>query len=257
MQLLLNRGSLYKICNGNLMYHGCVPVEQDGSFREVDIFGTKYSGRALYDVLESYVRKAFFALEKEEKEKGKDILWFLWSANNSPLYGKDKMTTLERYLISEKETHREVKNPYYHFLNDETIMNQILKEFGLPETGRIVNGHVPVLQISGESPVKCNGKVMIIDGGFSKVYQEKTGIAGYTLIYNSYGMVLVAHEPFTSTEDAISKETDIHSDKISVMAAPCRLQVRDTDQGKHLQERIYELKKLLESYRSGLIKEKM
>lgn len=257
MQLLLNRGSLYKICNGNLMYHGCVPVEQDGSFRKVDIFGTKYSGKALYDVLESYVRKAFFALEKEEKEKGKDILWFLWSANNSPLYGKDKMTTLERYLISEKETHKEVRNPYYHFLNDETIMNQILKEFGLPETGRIVNGHVPVLQISGESPVKCNGKVMIIDGGFSKVYQEKTGIAGYTLIYNSYGMMLVAHEPFTSTEDAIFKETDIHSDKISVMAAPFRLHVRDTDQGKHLQERIYELKKLLSSYRSGLIKEKM
>ena len=166
------------------------------------------------------------------------------------------MATFERYFLAEKETHEEKKNPYYKLINNEAVMDNILGEFGLDKHAHIVNGHVPVKQKKGESPVKCGGKVLVIDGGFSKAYQGTTGIAGYTLIYNSYGMRLVAHKPFTSTEDAIDRETDIHSEKISVMLAPHRMYVADTDTGKKLQERIEELKELLSAYRSGLIAER-
>ena len=210
----------------------------------------------MYDVLETYVRKAYFAIDEVEREKGRDILWFIWSNQNSPLFGKDKMATFERYFLAEPETHAEKKNPYYSMLNDEKVMDRILKEFGLGQDGHILNGHVPVLQSSGESPVKCGGKVLVIDGGFSKAYQAKTGIAGYTLIYNSYGMMLVAHKPFTSAEEAIANETDIHSERIMIEMAPHRMHVGDTDNGKALKERIEELKELLEAYRSGLIIEK-
>lgn len=253
MMLLLNKGSIYKVYNNNLLYHGCVPLDENGAFRKVDIYGKTYYGKELYDVLETYVRKAFFARNEMEKEKGKDILWYIWSSPNSPLFGKDKMATFEGYFLEEPETHKEEKNPYYRLLNDENIVNQILREFGLGEDAILVNGHVPVLQKTGESPVKCGGKVLVIDGGFSKAYQSKTGIAGYTLIYNSYGMMLVAHEPFSSTEEAIANETDIHSDRIMVKMAPRRMLVGDTDTGAALRERIGELKQLLEAYRSGLI----
>lgn len=256
MMLLLNKGSIYKVYNNNLLYHGCVPLDENGEFRKVDIYGKTYYGKELYDVLETYVRKAFFARNEMEKEKGKDILWYIWSSPNSPLFGKDKMATFEGYFLEEPETHKEEKNPYYRLLNDEKIVNQILREFGLGEDAILVNGHVPVLQKTGESPVKCGGKVLVIDGGFSKAYQSKTGIAGYTLIYNSYGMMLVAHEPFSSTEEAIANETDIHSDRIMVKMAPRRMLVGDTDTGAALRERIGELKQLLEAYRSGLIIER-
>ncbi len=256
MMLLLNKGSIYKVYNNNLLYHGCVPLDENGAFRKVDIYGKTYYGKELYDVLETYVRKAFFARNEMEKEKGKDILWYIWSSPNSPLFGKDKMATFEGYFLEEPETHKEEKNPYYRLLNDENIVNQILREFGLGEDAILVNGHVPVLQKTGESPVKCGGKVLVIDGGFSKAYQSKTGIAGYTLIYNSYGMMLVAHEPFSSTEEAIANETDIHSDRIMVKMAPRRMLVGDTDTGAALRERIAELKQLLEAYRSGLIIER-
>jgi fructose-1,6-bisphosphatase-3 len=256
MMLLLNKGSLYKVFNNNLLYHGCVPLDDRGEFMKVNIYGKNYSGKALYDVLETYVRKAFFAIDDAEREKGKDILWFIWSSPSSPLFGKDKMATFERYFLEDKTTHTEKKNPYYSRLNDEETMNHILQEFGLGADAHIVNGHVPVLQSSGESPVKCGGKVLVIDGGFSKAYQSKTGIAGYTLIYNSYGMMLVAHKPFTSAEDAIAKETDIHSERIMVKMAPHRMHVGDTDNGKALKERIDELMELLEAYRSGRIIEK-
>lgn len=256
MMLLLNKGSIYKVYNNNLLYHGCVLLDENGAFRKVDIYGKTYYGKELYDVLETYVRKAFFARNEMEKEKGKDILWYIWSSPNSPLFGKDKMATFEGYFLEEPETHKEEKNPYYRLLNDENIVNQILREFGLGEDAILVNGHVPVLQKTGESPVKCGGKVLVIDGGFSKAYQSKTGIAGYTLIYNSYGMMLVAHEPFSSTEEAIANETDIHSDRIMVKMAPRRMLVGDTDTGAALRERIGELKQLLEAYRSGLIIER-
>ena len=257
MMLLLNKGGLYKVYNDNLLYHGCVLLDENGDFAEVPVYGKKYKGKALYDVLDKYVRKAYFALDVEEKEKGKDILWWLWCNKYSPLFGKDKMATFERYFIEDKATHKEKKNSYYTLLENEEVANAILEEFGLGyQYCHIINGHVPVLQKKGESPIKCNGKVLVIDGGFSKAYQKQTGIAGYTLIFNSHGLILAAHEPFTTVEDAINNEIDIHSDSVMVEQRPVRLTVADTDEGKKLKERIAELKELLAAYRSGLILEK-
>lgn len=258
MQFLLKRGNLYKVYNGNLMYHGCVPMNKDGSFKKVNVYGQEYSGRVLYDVLESYVRKAFVALDAEEKRKGQDIMWFIWSSPDSPLFGKEKMATYERYFIKDKETHVEIKNPYYDLINDEKVLDRILQEFGLyKDNSHIINGHMPVRLTKGESPVRCGGKLLIIDGGFCKAYQKQTGIAGYTLIYNSYGMTLVAHDPFSSKEEAIEKELDIHSDRIMVQKTERRLLVGDTDSGLEMKERIRELEELLKAYRNGTIKEKV
>ncbi len=258
MMLLLNKGSLYKVYNGNLLYHGCVPLNEDGTLKEVQIYDKKYKGRALYDALEVYVRRAFFAVDPEERRKGADIMWYIWSGPNSPLFGKDQMTTFERYFIADKETHVEVKNPYYKLLENEEVVDSILKEFGLEgEDVHIINGHVPVHHTAGESPIKCNGKVLVIDGGFSKAYQKETGIAGYTLIYNSYGLLLSAHEPFTSAEAAVEDETDIKSKRVAVKLTERRRLVGDTDTGNVLRERIEELTELLEAYRAGLIIEKL
>lgn len=257
VKFLLKKGSLYKVYNGNLLYHGCVPMNEDGSFMGVPVYGQTYHGKALYDVLEQYVRKAFFSMEEEEKERGRNILWFLWSAPGSPLYGRSKMATFERYLIAEKETHQEVKNAYYQLLEKKETAEKILKEFGLEgEEARIINGHVPVHQKEGESPVKCEGKLLIIDGGFSRTYHRETGIAGYTLIYNSYGMSLAAHEPFETTEIAIQEEKDIVSHQIAVNYSHKRQTVGDTDNGKQLLKKIGELKELIGAYRSGTIKER-
>lgn len=257
VKFLLKKGSLYKVYNGNLLYHGCVPMNEDGSFMEVPVYGQTYHGKALYDVLEQYVRKAFFSMEEEEKERGRNILWFLWSAPGSPLYGRSKMATFERYLIAEKETHQEVKNAYYQLLEKKETAEKILKEFGMEgEEARIINGHVPVHQKEGESPVKCEGKLLIIDGGFSRAYHRETGIAGYTLIYNSYGMSLAAHEPFETTEIAIQEEKDIVSHQIAVNYSHKRQTVGDTDNGKQLLKKIGELKELIGAYRSGTIKER-
>ena len=257
MDFLLKKGTLYKVYNNNLLYHGCVPLNEDGSFKEVDIYGKIYKGRELYKILEVYVRKAFVALDKEEKEKGKDILWYIWSSPGSPLFGKTKMATFERYFVAEKETHVEVKNPYYNLLENEEVIDNIFHEFGIyAENCHIVNGHVPVHHASGESPIKCNGKVLVIDGGFAKAYQKETGIAGYTLIYNSWGMILAAHEPFTSAADAIEKESDIVSDTILVKRVVDRKTVGDTDNGARMKETVEELKILLDAYRNGEIKEK-
>ena len=257
MRFLLDKGGLYRVYNGNLLFHGSVPLEDDGSFRKVKVGDKEYCGKALYDELESCVRRAFFSLDREEMERGKDILWFIWAAPNSPLFGKDKMTTFERYFIADKETHKEKKNAYYRLLEDKNVVNRILEDFGLTdETSHIINGHVPVHQLEGESPVKCDGKVIVIDGGFSAPYHSVTGIAGYTLIYNSYGLILCAHEPFTSAEEAVREERDIVSNRVAVRYAARRLLVGDTDTGVALQERIGELRQLLEAYRKGIIKEK-
>lgn len=258
MRFLLGKGSLYKVYNNNLLYHGCVPLEEDGSLKVVDIYGHTCKGKELYEILEHYVRKGFYAVDEEEKEKGKDIMWYIWLSENSPLFGKDKMATFERYFLAEKETHKEKKNAYYKLLEDETVINGILKEFGLPSEGaHIINGHVPVKTKNGESPIKCNGKVLVIDGGFSKAYQKETGIAGYTLIYNSYGLILAAHESFESTEAAIEKESDIHSDSVVVKRVLKRKLVSDTDTGKELREQLADLERLLEAYRNGCIKEQV
>lgn len=260
MHFLLSKGSLYKVYNNNLLYHGCVPLNEDGTLKEVTLFSKKFKGKSLYDALERYVRKGFFAVNKEDWENGKDIMWYIWLNPNSPLFGKDKMATFERYFLAEKETHIEVKNPYYQYIENEKVIASIMKEFGLDfesDDTHIINGHVPVKRKNGESPVKCNGKVMVIDGGFSKAYQRETGIAGYTLIYNSYGLLLVAHEPFESTESAIEKESDIHSESMVIRRVVQRSLVENTDVGKELKEQIADLEVLLEAYRSGELKEKL
>ena len=209
-------------------------------------------------MLDSYVRKGFFALDERERQAGKDIMWYIWLHPDSPLFGKNKMATFERYFLAEKETHIEKKNPYYTFLENEKVIDRILAEFGLdPKKAHIVNGHVPVKRKDGESPIKCSGKVMVIDGGFSRAYQKQTGIAGYTLIYNSYGLLLVAHEPFESAESAIVNEKDIHSETMVVSRATERRLVGDTDIGRELKEQVRDLERLLAAYRSGEIIEKL
>ncbi|MEJ8734857.1 fructose-1,6-bisphosphatase [Mediterraneibacter sp. ICN-202921] len=258
MRFLLTKGGLYKVYNNNLLYHGCVPLNEDGSMKEVELFGKKYKGKKLYDVLDSYIRKGFFALDEKERQNGRDAMWYIWLHPDSPLFGKNKMATFERYFLEEKETHVEKKNPYYFLLENEQVIDGIMEEFGLdPKTAHIVNGHVPVKRKDGESPIKCSGKVMVIDGGFSKAYQKETGIAGYTLIYNSYGLLLVAHEPFESTEAAIEKESDIHSEMMVVKRVLERRLVGDTDIGKELKEQVKDLELLLAAYRSGKIVEKI
>ena len=256
VRLMLKRGSMYKIYNGNLLYHGCVPMNEDGSFAKVNIYGKYYSGKELYDVLESYVRKAFFSLDKEECEKGRDMMWYIWTAPNSPLYGRSKMATFERYFLEDKKMHHESKNAYYHLFNKPETADKILHEFGLKD-GRvhIINGHVPVERMAGESPVKCNGKLILIDGGFSKTYRRKTGIAGYTLTYNSYGLTLSAHEPFDFSDSAVRDELDIVSHQEAVEYADRRILVGDTDYGKRMMSRIEELKELIRAYQSGEIAE--
>lgn len=256
IRFLLTKGSLYNVYNGNLLYHGCVPLNEDGTFTEVEIYGKKYSGKALYDVLENYARKGYYSINPEEKHKGQDIMWFIWENKNSPVFGKEKMTTFERYFVTDKSTHCEPKNPYYTLLEKEEIVNKILAEFGLSGgEAHIINGHIPIEAKNGESPVKCNGKLLIIDGGFSKAYQPKTGIAGYTLIYNSYGLVLAAHEPFESVEKAVNEGTDIVSHTILVQHVRSRKTVADTDNGKLMKENIKDLEELLAAYREGTIVE--
>lgn len=257
VRFLFSNGSLYLKFNSNLLYHGCIPLNEDGSFKEVTIKDKKYKGKALLDKLDILAREGFFYKENTSvKQYGMDIIWYLWTGPFSPLFGKEKMTTFERYFIDEEETHYEKKDPYYKFRNDETVCDNILIEFGLdPKESHIINGHVPVESKNGENPIKANGKLMVIDGGFSKAYQCKTGIAGYTLIYNSFGLQLVSHEPFESTEKAITEETDILSSRILLEQVVKRKMVGDTDIGFELKNQLHELKLLLLAYKKGLIKE--
>lgn len=258
VRFLFSKGGMYKVYNSNLLYHGCVPVDENGDFLKVNLFGTDYSGKALYDVLEHYARRGYYSKHHpEEKAKGQDVIWYIWTGPKSPVFGKDKMATFERYFIEEKENHKEVKNSYYKLLDEEGFINKILAEFGLDSRdAHIVNGHVPVEAKKGESPIRCGGKLFIIDGGFSKAYQGKTGIAGYTLVSNSYGMRLVAHEPFESAEVAIKKESDIYSDSVIVESVKRRQRVADTDIGVEIKERIRALEDLLQAYRDGSLIEK-
>lgn len=257
VRFLFSKGGLYKAYNSNLLYHGCVPVDEQGNFLQVTLFGEKYSGKALYDILEHYARRGYYGrLSSRERFEGQDIIWYIWGGPKSPVFGKDKMATFERYFLDDPETHVEVKNSYYRLLNEEPFINKILTEFGLStQDSHIVNGHVPVEAKNGESPVKCGGKLFIIDGGFSKAFRARTGIAGYTLVSNSYGMRIVAHEPFESKEAAILKESDVVSDDVVVETMKCRQRVADTDIGREIQERIRELEDLLQAYRDGTLVE--
>lgn len=257
VRFLFSKGGLYKVYNSNLLYHGCVPMDEEGNFNKVNVYGEEYSGKELYDVLEHYARKGYYSHNQQEKLKGQDIIWYIWAGPNSPVFGKDKMATFERYLVEDKELHKETKNAYYRLLDSEMVVNRILQEFGLDEThSHIVNGHVPVERKKGETPIHCGGKLLVIDGGFSKAYQDKTGIAGYTLVVNSHGMRLVAHEPFESTESAIINESDIFSDSFILETTALRQKISDTEIGAELKESIHQLEELLQAYRDGILIEK-
>lgn len=257
VEFLFSKGSIYLKTNGNLLVHGCVPLTEDGDFMSMKIDNKSYKGKELMDKMESYIRKGYFLDKKNsEKEYGKDMMWYLWTGKCSSLFGKDDMTTYERYFIAEKETHKENKNPYYTLREEDEVLKKIFDEFDLDfESGHIINGHVPVKSKNGESPAKAGGRILAIDGGFSRAYQGKTGIAGYTLIYNSQMMQLVSHEPFSSAEDAIINENDILSTSIIVERRAERMFVRDTYDGMKIQQEINDLKLLLLAYKKGLIKE--
>lgn len=257
IRFLFNKGSLYKVYNSNLLYHGCVPMDENGNFKSVEVYGERYYGKALYDVLEQYARKGYYSQKADERKKGRDIMWYIWAGPNSPVFGKDKMATFERYFIADETTHKETKCAYYRMLDNEEVIASILREFGQhPDYSRIVNGHVPVEVKKGATPIHCGGKLLVIDGGFSKAYQGKTGIAGYTLVSNSHGLRLVAHNPFEAADAAIKSESDIVSDEIMVETYTMRRRVADTDIGAEIREQISQLEELLSAYRDGLIIEK-
>tara|TARA_R100001143_G_scaffold63607_1_gene73973 strand:+ start:19787 stop:21766 length:1980 start_codon:yes stop_codon:yes gene_type:complete len=257
VRFLFSKGSMYLTYNGNLLYHGCIPMNPDGSLRHFNFDGKDHGPREFMDRLERLARQGYFTKDDPEKKQyGEDIMWYLWSGAQSPLFGKEKMATFERYLIEDSETHTEKMNPYYDYRTNQKVIEKILSEFGLdPKMGHVVNGHVPVKVSRGENPLKAGGKLIVIDGGFSKAYQSKTGIAGYTLIYNSYGLLLASHEPFESIQKAIREEQDIRSETRVVEKKLNRSRVYDTDDGKMIQKKIKSLKSLLEAYRTGLIKE--
>ena len=257
IQFLYSKVNIYKVFNDNLLIHGCVPMDSAGEFVKVNINGKELKGKEYLDYVEKIARQGYFEPEGSEKrENGKDFLWYLWCGKNSPIFCKDKMKTFERYYLNNKETWEEIKNPFYNFENDENISIKVLEEFGIDSSkGHIICGHIPVKFKAGESPIKANGKLFIIDGGLSKAYQRTTGIAGYTLRYSSYGLTLVAHEPFTSRENAIINETDLHSERQIVEKVERKL-IKDTDKGKELKDQIADLEKLLDAYKNGSISEK-
>jgi len=257
VRFLYSKGSMYLSYNGNLLYHGCIPITKDGELQHFNLDGKDLSPKGFMDRMEQLARQGYFDKDHpENKQYGMDTLWYLWSGSQSPLFGKDKMATFERYFIDDPETHKEEMNPYYDYRTNQQVIESILDEFGLdPDNGHVINGHVPVKVTKGESPVKAGGKLLVIDGGFAKAYQSKTGIAGYTLIFNSYGLILAAHQPFESTQKAIEEEQDIHSKTKVLEQNAERLRVCDTDNGREIQRKITDLEHLLEAYRAGLIKE--
>ena len=256
LRRLYQHGSLFLVRNGFLLYHAAIPLNADGSFTTVNVCGKQVSGRALMERIDEVVRTAYYGTGSE-KDNALDYMLYLWQGAHSPLYNKDKMTTFERYFIADEALWKERKGAYYELANRRDICEHILREFGLdPETGRIINGHIPVRTIKGETPIRAEGKRFVIDGGFSKPYQEKTGIAGYTLIYNSHGIQLVEHESFESREQAILSGSDIHNRTLLEDFSRHRIRVRNTDRGKELLQQVSNLQHLLAAYQTGIIKEK-
>lgn len=258
IRVLLQHGCMYSICNNNLLFHASCPLNEDGSLKEVEIYpGRKYSGRELMYQIGMLIRAAFQSdSDEEERQYAIDYFLYLWCGPDSPLFNKSKMATFERYFIEDKETHKEEKGSYFRLRDNEEVIDHIMDAFGVTGKNRhIINGHVPVRAVKGETPIKANGKLMVIDGGFSKAYHRETGIAGYTLVYHSRGFQLVQHEPFTSMEDAIQQGTDIKSTTQIVEMSNRRMLVADTDKGTELRQQIDDLKELLYAYRHGLIKE--
>ena len=252
---LLSRGGMYRVCNSNLMFHGSVPLDMDGQLKEVEVEGKLYKGKELMRKIERVVRNAFNSeVSSDRRRFSVDYLWYLWCGKDSPLFDKDKMATFERYFVADSKTYKEKKGYYYEYNNDEATIDMILDDFEVEGTHRhIINGHVPVKTTRGETPVKANGKLLVIDGGFSKAYQPETGIAGYTLIFHSRGLELMQHQPFRSAEEAVKRGDDIKSSVQIVEMSEHRMYVKDTDKGKVLQSKVENLKKLLYAYRNGLL----
>jgi fructose-1,6-bisphosphatase-3 len=259
IRFMYAKGSMYKVFNDNLLFHACVLLNDDGSFKEKEIAGKSYAGKNLMDKFDQMAREAYFGkTDMDENPTRTDFLWFLWCHEDSPLFGKDKMATFERYFIDDKTPHKEYHAPFYLLIDeDDELARKILVEFGVdPDQGHLINGHIPVKATSGESPIRAKGKQLVIDGGFARAYQKTTGIAGYTLTYNSYGLILISHDPFESVEKAIADGVDIKSTLMVVEKTTERKRVRDTDTGKAIMAQVEDLEMLITAYRKGLIKEK-
>lgn len=257
MEFLYNKGGMYLVHNQNLMYHGCIPIDEKGDFLSYHAHGHEYSGKALLDYFDHMARKGYFSHNEVEREEALDVMWYMWCGELSPLFGKKKMATFERYFIDDKKSHKEIKNPYYELRSNEDICVKVLKEFGLEKSfSHIISGHVPVKAADGEIPIKAGGKLIAIDGGFSKAYQKETGIAGYTLIFNSQGMVLVSHEKFESKARSIAEDLDVLPTTVFIEKDQPRMYVGDTDVGKEMKDNIKALKALLSAYREGEIVQK-
>lgn len=257
IRFLYSKGGLYKVCNGNLLFHGCIPMNDDGQLMTFTIGGKERSGKRFLDYAEKTARKAYYDKRgSEERQFGMDFLWWLWAGRNSPIFGRDRMTTFERRFIADESTWVEPKNAYYTYYQDRRVCDRLLMEFGLKgEHCHIINGHVPVKVRKGESPIKGGGKLIVIDGGFSRAYQSTSGIAGYTLIYNSRHYRIVSHQPFTSKWNAVHKNDDIRNDSEIFEKMETRMRVSQTDEGAELQDRVDMLMMLLDAYRSGAVTE--
>ena len=258
IRTILSHGCMYNICNQNLLFHASIPLNSDGTLKDVEILGKQYAGKELMSYIGQLVRAAFQNDSPADlKQYAKDYFLYLWCGKDSPLFDKSKMATFERYFLSDRDTYKEEKGNYFTLRDSEEICDRILDAFGVNGTNRhIINGHVPVHASKGENPIKAGGKLMVIDGGFSEAYHSETGIAGYTLVYHSRGFQLVQHEPFTSAQDAIMRGTDIKSTTQIVEMSTHRMLVADTDKGEELRHQIADLKNLLYAYRHGIIKEK-
>lgn len=257
MRCLLTHGGMYTVCNSNLLFHASIPLNADGSLKEVTIQGNAFKGKELMEKLEQIVRLAYEeGAEEDEKNYARDYFWYLWCGTNSPLFDKSKMTTFERYFINDKAVHVEEKGWYFKLRNEANICEQLLDNFGVKGNHRhIINGHVPVKVGKGETPIRAEGRLMVIDGGFARAYHSTTGIAGYTLVFHSRGFQLVQHAPFNSAEEAVAQGSDIQSTTTLVETADRRMLVADTDMGRKLREQIGDLQRLLRAYRKGWIKE--
>ncbi len=257
IDFLIKKGSLYKIFNSNLLFHACIPMTEEGEFKEVEFLGYKTKGKEYLDIINESINKIWLNKDTVD-DYSLDIMWYLWISPDSPFFGKDKMATFESYFVKDPEMHKEIKNPYYRVTNNEEVCNKILREFNLSETdSHIVNGHMPVKAKDGESPIRGNGKLLVIDGGFAKSYQQTTGNAGYILTSNSNGLLLSQNKPFESVENAIIEEKDIISELVIKEAGSKRVLVGDTDTGKRLKSEIADLEELLKFYESGEIKQKV
>ena len=257
IRFLFAKGGLYKVHNGNLLFHGCIPMTEDGKLMQFNIGGKVRQGREFLDFAETTARKAYYDKRgTPERQYGLDFMWWLWAGRNSPIFGRDRMTTFERRFILDEKTWTEAKNPYYTYYNDGAVCRMLLKEFGLEGPHcHIINGHVPVKVKKGESPVKGDGKLIVIDGGFCKAYQATSGIAGYTLIFNSRGMRIVSHQPFAGRLDALQNNHDMANDSVIFETMETRMKIAQTDQGRELQARVDDLLRLLEAYRAGAVAE--